>query len=83
MKLNEQFLDDVEDFLEKGAERNNFTYAISKNKKIHILKSGAESLILVNHPMSENGILNGTLGALPNGFIKHVLSTLQIKYLED
>lgn len=82
-KMNEEFLNRVEDFLEKGAELNKFTYAISENKKIHQLKIGRESLILVNHLMSENAILNGEIGTIPNGFIRHVLNTLQIEFIEE
>lgn len=81
--MNNEFLDKVEDFLEKGAKLNKFTYAISENKKIHILKIGRESLILINHLMSENAILNGELNVIPNGFICHVLNTLQIEYIEE
>lgn len=81
--MNNEFLDKVEDFLEKGAELNKFTYAISENKKIHQLKIGRESLILINHLMSENAILNGEIGVIPNGFIRHVLNALQIEYIEE
>ncbi len=66
--MNEEFLNKVEDFLEKGAELNKFTYAISENKKIHQLKVGRESLILINHLMSENAILNGEIQKINYGF---------------
>lgn len=72
-----EFLDEIEDFLEKGAELNKFTYAVSKNGNVHIFKIGRESLILINHMLSENAVLNGKLGEIPNGFISHVIKTLQ------
>ena len=71
------FLDLVEDFLEKGAELNNFTLAESDNKKVIMFKIGRESLILISHMTSETAILNGEMGSIPNGFFKHVMRTLQ------
>ena len=71
------FLDKVEDFLEKGAELNKFTLTESENKKVVMFKIGRESLVLITHMTSETAILNGEIGSIPNGFFKHVMRTLQ------
>lgn len=70
-------LDKIEDFLEKGAELNKFTLAVSKNKKVYSFKIGRESLILIKHTLSETAILNGEMIDIPNGFVNHVVNTLQ------
>lgn len=73
----EDFLDKVEDFLEKGAELNKFTLSESKNRKVLLFNIGRESLVLVKHTLSETAILNGEMGEIPNGFINHVMKTLK------
>lgn len=80
---NDEFLDLVEDFLEKGAELNKFTYDSSENGKIHLFKIGRERLVLVKHLMNEHAILNDQIGILPIGFIGHVLNTLKPEYLDE
>ena len=71
------FLDRVEDFLEKGAELNKFTLAESKNGKVFLFKIGRESLVLVKHLTSETAILNDEIGSIPNGFTSYVMNTLK------
>lgn len=71
------FLDRVEDFLEKGAELNKFTLAESKNGKVFLFKIGRESLVLVKHLTSETAILNDEIGSIPNGFTRYVMNTLK------
>ena len=41
-----EFIDKVEDFLEKGAELNNFKYSRSDDGKVHHFSIGRESLTL-------------------------------------
>lgn len=74
----QEFIDKIEDFLEKGAELNNFSYLVSDNKKVHQFSIGREVLVLVNHATCETAILNNNeIGKIPNGFIRHVINTLQ------
>lgn len=75
--MNDEFLDQVEDFLEKGAELNKFTLATSDNKKVYLFKIGRESLVLIKHTLSETAILNGEMGSIPNGFTSYVINTLK------
>lgn len=75
----EDFLDRVEDFLEKGAELNKFTLAESKNGKVFLFKIGRESLVLIKHTLSETAILNGEIGEIPKGFVNYVMKTLKPK----
>lgn len=77
MQVNNEFLDRIECFLEKGAELNKFTLNESENGKVFLFKIGRESLVLVNHLLSETAILNGELGNIPNGFTSHVMNTLK------
>lgn len=75
--MMDDFLDKIEDFLEKGAELNKFTYAVSKNGDVHQFKIGRENLILVRHVFTETAILNGEMSGIPNGFVSHVINTLK------
>jgi hypothetical protein len=75
--MMEDFLNKVEDFLEKGAELNKFTLATSDNKKVFLFKIGRESLTLIKHLTNETAILNGEMGSIPNGFTNHVMRTLK------
>lgn len=73
----QEFIDKVEDFLEKGAELNKFTYAKSECGKVHHFSIGRESLTLSKFLMHDIGVLNGEIGKLPRGFTAHVINTLQ------
>lgn len=71
-----EFIDKVEDFLEKGAELNNFKYSRSDDGKVHHFSIGRESLTLCKYLVKGIGVLNGEVGYLPIGFVNHVISTL-------
>ena len=72
-----EFIDKVEDFLEKGSELNNFKFSRSSNGKVYHLSIGRESLTLCKYLVKEIGVLNGEVGYLPMGFVNHVISTLK------
>lgn len=77
------FLDKVEDFLEKGAELNKFSICHSKNKRVWHFVIGRERLTLIKGIFGDTAILNDDVGELPFGFTSYVIKTLKPEFGEE
>ena len=76
MKIDENFLDKIEDFLEDACSQGQVTYN-SCDKDVHVFKYGRQQLTLIRFLTKEIAILNDEMGHIPNGFISHVIKTIQ------
>lgn len=74
--MNEQFLDKIEDFLEDACSQSKIIHN-SCDKDVHVFKYGRQQLTLIRFLTKEVAILNDEMGPIPNGFISHVIKTIQ------
>ena len=74
--MNEQFLDKIEDFLEDACSQGQVIHN-SCDKDVHVFKHGRQQLILIRFLTKEVAILNDEMWHIPNGFISHVIKTIQ------
>ena len=74
--MNEQFLDKIEDFLEDACSQSKIIHN-SCGKDVHVFKYGRQQLTLIRFLTKEVAILDDEMGHIPNGFISHVIKTIQ------
>lgn len=76
MKVSEEFLDRIEDFLEDACSQGKIIYS-SCDKDVHRFVYGRYTLVLIRFLTKEIAILNDEMGYIPNGFVSYVIKTIQ------
>lgn len=72
----DDFLDQIEDFLEAGSNANTMTYGSYSG--VHVFGHEAKSLVLISKDNEQDiAIFDDKIADIPDDFISHVLETLQ------
>lgn len=81
-KIDEKFLNEIEDFLEACGESGKILYN-TDGKSVHKLEYNGKTLVLISRKLGNGtAIFGDKMGFVPFGFISHIIDALGLKGFE-